>query len=76
MKQGCSILPFIFNLFVDKLPTVYDETCDGLKLGNCQLNCLIWADDCLVCALSQKGLQNSVAKTVAFFSSLGLSVNT
>ena len=76
LKQGCSISPFIFNLFVDKLPTVYDETCDGLKLGNRQLNCLIWADDCVVFALSQKGLQNAIDKTVAFFSSLGLSVNT
>ena len=67
VKQGCSISPLIFNLFIDKLPTVYDETCDGLVLGNKKLNCLMWADDCVVFALSQQGLQIAINKTVEFF---------
>ena len=75
LKQGCSISPFLFNLFIDKLPTVYDETCDGLTLGNQKLNCLMWADDCVVFALSKKGLQNAINKTVDFFQSHGLSIN-
>ena len=76
VKQGCSISPFIFNLFIDKLPTVYNESCDGLTLGKQKLNCLIWADDCVVFSQSKKGLQNAIDKTVDYFSSLGLSVNT
>ena len=75
VKQGCSISPLIFNLFIDKLPTVYDETCDGLVLGNKKLNCLMWADDCVVFALSQQGLQIAINKTVDFFEANGLSVN-
>ena len=50
-----------------------DETCDGLMLGKNKLNCLIWADDCVVFAFSKIGLQND--KTVEFFTSHGLSVN-
>ena len=38
-----TLSPFIFNLFIDKLPTVYDKTCDGLILVKNKLNCLIWA---------------------------------
>ena len=75
VKQGCSISPFIFNLFIDKLPTVYDESCDGVELGERKLNCLMWADDCVVFSLSPKGLQNSIDRTVNFFTKLGLSVN-
>ena len=75
LKQGCSISPFIFNLFIDKLPTVYDDSCDAVVLGNRKLNCLMWADDCVVFALSKSGLQNAINKTVHFFESHGLSVN-
>ena len=39
VKQGCSIWPFIFKLFIDKLPTIFDDSCDGLTLGNEKLNC-------------------------------------
>jgi hypothetical protein len=74
VKQGCSISPFIFNLFIDKLPTVYDESCDGVELGERKLNCLTGADDCVVFSLSPKGLQNSIDRTVNFFTKLGLSV--
>ena len=45
VKQGCSISPFIFNLFIDKLPTVFDESCDGVVINDRKLNCLTWADD-------------------------------
>ena len=76
VKQGCSISPFIFNLFIDKLPTIYDESCDAVVLGERNLNCLMWADDCVVFSLSQKGLQNAINRTVNFFTSHGLSINS
>ena len=75
VKQGCSISPLIFNLFIDKLPTVFDDSCDGVEIGNRKLNCLMWADDCVVFALSQTGLQNAINKTVKYFENHGLSVN-
>ena len=75
VKQGCSISPLIFNLFIDKLPKMFDESCDGVLVNEKKLNCLMWADDCVVFSLSQKGLQKSIDKTVNFFTSLGLSVN-
>ena len=68
VKQG-------FNLFIDKLPSVYDNSCDAVVLGDRKLNCLMWADDCVVFSLSEKGLQNAINKTVDFFEGLGLNVN-
>ena len=74
VKQGCSISPLIFNLFIDKLPKMFDESCDGVLVNEKKLNCLMWADDCVVFSLSQKGLQKAIGKTVNFFTSLVLAV--
>ena len=76
VKQGCSFSPFLFNLFIDKLPKVFDNSCNPIMLGGKPISCLSWADDCVVMSLSQNGLQNAINKTVSFFSKLGLVVNT
>ena len=81
VKQGCVLSPIIFNLFIGKLPSIYDNDnqsssfCDPVKIQNTNLNCLMWADDCVVFSLSEAGLQNSINKTTKYFSSLGLDVN-
>ena len=76
VKQGCVLSPILFNLFINKLPFCYDNKCDPVYLGNEAINCLMWADDCVVMSTSAKGLQTSINKTVNFFRELGLEVNT
>ena len=76
VKQGCVLSPILFNLFVNKLPLCYTDDCDLVHLGNESINCLMWADDCVVLSKSAKGLQASINKTVSFFSDLGIEVNT
>ena len=75
VAQGKPESPIFFNLFIEKLPTVFDELCDPVYVNNCQTNCLMWADDCVVMSTSQSGLQRSINKTVGFFEERGLSVN-
>ena len=75
-KQGCVFSPLLFNLYINKLPTVYDSECDPVYVGNEPVHCLMWADDCVVMSTSQEGLQRSITKTVNHFTKLGLSVNT
>ena len=74
-KQGCVFSPLLFNLYINKLPTVYDVQCDPVYLGNEPVPCLMWADDCVVMSTSQVGLQRSITKTVNHFTELGLTVN-
>jgi hypothetical protein len=66
----------LFNLYINKLPTVYDSQCDPVSVGNSPVHCLMWADDCVVMSTTQAGLQRSINKTVNHFTNLGLHVNT
>ena len=76
LKQGCGISPLLFNLFINKLPAVYDQTCDPVQLGGESLSCLLWADDLMIVSRSSEGLQTAIDKTFTFYESLGLELNT
>ena len=75
LKQGCIFSPLLFNLYVNNLPTVYDQACDPVYLGNSPVHCLMWADDCVVMSTTQGGYQRAMDRTVNHFESLGLYVN-
>ena len=74
-KQGCVFSPLLFNLYINKLPSVYDEQCDPVYIGSKPVHCLMWADDCVVMSTTETGLQRSINKTVEHFTKLGLTVN-
>ena len=76
LKQGCGISPLLFNLFIDKITTIFDRSCDPVSLGREDLSCLLWADDLILLSTSPEGLQNAINKTNCFYSDLGLQMNT
>ena len=65
----------LFNLFVNKLPSIFDQSCDPVSILNESFSCLLWADDLLILSRSPTGLQNAMNKTKLFYDSLGLEVN-
>ena len=67
---------FLFNLFINKLPEIFDKSCDPVKLGSLDVNSLLWADDLVILSSSEKGLQKSIDKTFTFYENLGLDINT
>ena len=73
--QGEVNSPLLFNLFVNKISEVFDHSCDPVRIGNSDQNCLLWADDLLVVSESAVGLQNSITRVSDFYSSLGLQLN-
>ena len=75
VKQGCIFSPLLFNLYVNKLPDVYDNDCHPVTVNMKPVHCLMWADDCVVLSTSESGLQRSINKTVEHFAGLGLQVN-
>ena len=75
VKQGCVFSPILFNLFIDKISTIFDESCAPVKLNNLNLSCLLWADDLVIFSKTAEGLQNSISKTQIFYESLGLKIN-
>ena len=76
LKQGCGISPLLFNLFINKLPDIFDQTCDPVKLGNDNLSSLLWADDLVILSSTSQGLQIAIDKTFEFYKNLGLELNS
>ena len=75
LKQGCCLSGLLFNLFVNKLPSIFDASCDPVSILDENMSCLLWADDLLIMSRSAKGLQTAINKTKMFYDSLGLEVN-
>ena len=75
LKQGCCLSSLLFNLFINKLPTIFDESCEPISINGESFNSLLWADDLLIMSRSPKGLQNAINKTAQFYKSIGLEIN-
>ena len=75
VKQGCVLSPILFNLYINKICSIFDQFCDPVKLNNQNLNCLLWADDLLLVSTTAKGLQQSITRMHQFYKSMGLEVN-
>ena len=75
LKQGCCLSSLLFNMFVNKLPSIFDSSCDPVTILNESFSCLLWADDLLILSRSPTGLQNAICKTKLFYDELGLEIN-
>ena len=75
LKQGCVFSPILFNLFINKISGIFDETCSPVKINDKKLNSLLWADDLLIVSESPEGLQSAINKMHLFYQSLDLKIN-
>ena len=75
VKQGCVFSPVLFNIFINKICSIFDESCNPIKIKNLEVNCLLWADDLFLCSESATGLQNAINKMQSFYESLDLPIN-
>ena len=41
LKQGCVLSPIIFNLFIDDIKTIFDESFDLVQIHTSQINNLL-----------------------------------
>ena len=57
VKQGCVFSPILFNIFIDKINEIFDETCAPVKINNLDLNCLLWADDLVIFSQTAEGFR-------------------
>ena len=74
--QGEANSPLLFNMFINQISEIFDESCDPVQIYNQNQSCLLWADDLFVVSTSEKGLQNAINLVSSFYTSLGLQLNT
>lgn len=67
VKQGCSLSPTLFNIYIDNLAKSLEESdIPGLDLCDTQIKCLLFADDLILLAPSKEALQQQLDHLLNF----------
>ena len=48
LKQGCNLSPTLYNIFINDIPNLFNQSCDPVRLDNTDLSCLLYADDLIL----------------------------
>ncbi len=76
MRQGCSLSPTLFNIYIDELARALDQSAaPGLTLLDTEFKCLLFADDLVLLSPTKEGLQQHLDLLHSFCQSWALSVN-
>ena len=58
VRQGDTLSPDLFKIFINDLPDIFDDSCFGVDIGTYHLNCLLYADDVILLSKNEEGLHN------------------
>jgi hypothetical protein len=75
VRQGDNLSPTLFNLYINDLPDIFDESCDPVALHTRALSCLLYADDLVLLSESAEGMQIALNKLHDYCDRWGLSIN-
>ncbi len=75
IKQGDTLSPFLFNLYVNDINYIFTKRCDSPQLDNHEVRCLMYADDLLILSESQQGLQCAISKLKDYCTAWKLKLN-
>ena len=76
LRQGCPLSPMLFNLYIENIKDVFDDTCEPVYLDNIKLNHFLYADDLVLISRDAKGLQRSLDKLAIYAEHKQLTINT
>ena len=75
LKQGGVLSPLLFNLYIDDLKDIFDESCDPVKMCENPLSHLLYADDLVLMSTSETGLNNGLKRLADYCETWQLEVN-
>ena len=76
LKQGCPLSPILFNVYIDDLKNIFDDSCEPIDLQGNQINHFLYADDLVLLSTSGSGLQNCLIRLQNFSKAKHLTINT
>ena len=62
LKQGCSLSPMLFNLYIDDMKDLFDKECHPISIHEEDIFHFLYADDLVLLSTSANGLQRSLDK--------------
>ena len=75
LKQGCPLSPMLFNLYIDDIGEIFDETCNPVEIQNTYLNHFLYADDLVLLSHTKEGLQNCLDRVHKWADSKRLTIS-
>ena len=76
IKPGCNINPNLFNLFINYIKSIFDETyCQPVWIGSIAINCLCYVVDVVIMSETSWGSQNSLDRLQSYCEKWKLAVN-
>ena len=76
VRQGCVLSPLLFNIFLSNFVKQVDLTNGKVKLGDTEIASLVWADDIVLLAESEDGLQQMLNVLQLYCHENKLEINT
>ena len=65
----------LFNLYIDDMDAVFDETCNPVEIQNTRLNHFLYADDLVLLSHTKEGLQNCLDRVHKWADSKRLTIS-
>ena len=75
LKQGCPLSPILFNIYLDDVKNIFDDSCDPIYIQENNINHFLYADDMVLLSSSKCGLQNCLDKLQTFSKARNLTIN-
>ena len=76
VRQGDNLSPTLFNIFVNDIPNLFDDTCKPVQVGYMNISCMLYADDLIILSETFEGLQTAINNLESYCDQWGLTVNS
>ena len=75
LRQGCSLSPILFLIYMDGI-VKKSESCGRVKIGECTVQRLLFADGLVLLHSTQNGLQQALDRFSDACSVVGMKIST
>ena len=76
VRQGDNLSPTLFNIYVNEIPKLFDQSCSPASFGDMKLSSLLYADDLVLISETNEGIQRAMDRLGDFCSKWCLTINT